>query len=254
MELLPHVTVFRRLLWMEPGLLFVVGDFRNVIEGRRAYSARHGIPAGPEEALLPLGRLLAAAALAAVSLAERESWGWTMTFDGSPHGFFCAVEPEGMLTAVVRAADPGKGLVALQRQRADEPCRQSAFEPVGDDPARAVERYFHQVEQTQTRIAVMEEEEGVLVQKLPGGDFQHVAHLRDRELAVFVHELRERGALRDMGEVLLFYECRCSERMIGDLIANLDPSSREALWGDQARLEVTCPRCGRGFVLSKRAG
>ena len=45
-----------------------------------------------------LNLMFAAAGLVAVSLPERESWGWSLSLQGSSAGLFCAIEPEGMIS------------------------------------------------------------------------------------------------------------------------------------------------------------
>jgi molecular chaperone Hsp33 len=248
------VAPYRRCLWEDAGLLVVAGDFARALLSRDAYNARYGIsPPAPRNAAV-LGRALAATGLAALSLAERESWGWSMSFAGESAGLFCAVEPEGMVCGRVIDAEPAGGLIALQRQQPGEPAVESRFEPVGGDPVRAIERYFELSMQTPTRIAVNGAGPGALVQVIPGGDFARVAALDDDDLLSLVEGLSAADALKVLDEVLLFYECRCDDQMVLEMVRSLSGEQQAEVWGDADEIEVECPRCAREFVVKRRMG
>lgn len=246
-----HLANYRRCLWQDAGLLVVAGDFGRALLSRDAYNSRHGIETPGGRGGQALERALAAAGLAALSLAERESWGWSMSFAGEGLGLFCAVEPEGMLCGRLLDAPTDGRLVAVQRQKAGEPIVESRLVPEGGDPARAVERYFEVSVQLPTRIAVSDAGPGALVQLVPGGDFARVAPLDDEVLLSLVDELSAGDALKTLDEVLLFYECRCDDGMVAGMVQSLPEDQRREVWGERATLEVECPRCGRGFLVSR---
>lgn len=248
-----HVGKYYRYLWEEKGLLTVLGHFEEVAVSRRLYEERHRIPttvAGDDV----LNRIMGAAALAAVSLSERESWGWTITLPGSPFGFFCGVEPEGMICGRVRPSENDKGAIYVQRQKGNEPMTQSFFEPGTDNPVQAVARYFEQAVQVGTRIALDTSCSGVLLQALPGGQLSAVAEIGEEQLIEQMREMAERKQLSPVGEVLIFYECRCDDDMILNMVTKLPEPQRHALWGDEKELRVECPRCGREYVVGRAKG
>ncbi len=218
---------------------------------KQLYDERHGISEVTGDERRTLERIMAAACLAAVSLAQRESWGWTLTLPGSPHGFFCGVEPEGMICGTVKEAPLEKGSVHLQRQKADGPLMESHYSPDNEDPVAAVQRYFEQVEQIRTRIALGPDGSGVLVQALPEGDFDRVTDLADEEMISLCREKARNGEFKALQEVLLFYECRCDDKMIRDMIDALPDAGRAELWGDEKELNIECPRCGRKYVIGR---
>jgi hypothetical protein len=240
-----------RHLWEERGLLVVRGDLGLLLDGKRAYDARHGIPADAASDR-DLARLLAAAALAAVSLAERESWGWTMTRPGAGFGLFCAAEPEGMLCGTARAAAPDRAVAYLQRKKGDGPLVESRFDPVDGDPAASVQRYFERVEQIPTRLAIAADGRGALVQTLPGGALAELAAADDAQLLGELAAAAEDGRARHLEDVVVFYECRCDDRVIADMIAALPEPTRRELWGAESEIAVACPRCGREFAIARR--
>jgi hypothetical protein len=248
------VAPYRRCLWEDAGLLVVAGDFARALLSRDAYNARHRIsPPDPSNAAT-LDRALAATGLAALSLAERESWGWSMSFADESAGLFCAVEPEGMICGRVLDSEPAGRLIALQRQKPGEPIVESRFEPVGGDSVRAVELYFEMSVQTPTRIAVDAAGPGALVQIIPGGDFARVDTIDDGALLSLVEQLSAEGALKVLDEVLLFYECRCNDQMVIEMMCALPDEQQREIWADSSELEIECPRCGREFVVTRRSG
>lgn len=244
---------FHRYLWNARNLLVIKGESKKIEEGRAAYNLRYGIrPSSPKHEA-QLERLMAAAGLAAVSLAERESWGFSVTLKGSGAGFFCALEPEGMVCGQVRPAEISTARVAVQRKKADELLRQSSYEPEGQDPVRAVQGYFEQSEQIATRISVTPDGRGALLQALPGSSLDSVASLNDDKVVELVEQEIAAGELQHLEEFLVFYECRCNDEMILDMLLSLPADKRAELWQDTEELEVECPRCGREFVLRKAA-
>jgi hypothetical protein len=246
-----HLGKYYRYLWKDTDLLVILGYFQEVAESKRLYEERYKIqPAFPEKEP-QLRALMSACALAAVSLSDRESWGWTMTLPGSDVGFFCAVEPEGIITATMRPAPPNHAAVYVQRHQGTAPMTQSMLEPKSDDPVKVVEQYFNQAVQTETRIVLDADASGVLVQALPGGKFETVATLEEDKLLDLCRQSAARGDFKPMGEVLIFYECRCDDQMILSMITSLPENERKAVWGDLQSLSIECPRCGREYVIER---
>jgi hypothetical protein len=249
---LKNLATFKRYLWAESSLLIIKGDIGPVLEGMREYNARFGID-NPDEAIFAtVMSLLAATGLAAVSLAERESWGWTLTLPGSADGFFVGIEPEGMMCIRVKEADTGITSVVVQRQKPKLPAVQSHYEALDAEPAKVVQRYFEEVEQTDTRLAVSPGGEGLLLHGLPGCDFGAWAAMTEDDLKEFVAKLEAQGSLKRLDEVLLFYECRCNDGMVVKMIENLPGNKRNELFGDLDEIEVECPRCGRKYRIKRK--
>jgi redox-regulated HSP33 family molecular chaperone len=246
-----RLSVCSRHLWTERSLLVVTADLAALLAGKNVYDTRYGISPDTVGDGRALDRLMAAAALAAVSLAERESWGWTLTASGAEHGLFCGVEPEGMVCGTARAADPDRAVAHLQRKKGDGPLVESRFTPSSDDPAATVQRYFLEVEQIQTRVAISDSAEGALVQALPGGALAELAPLGDEELRAELRAVIATDRAQHLDDVVVFYECRCDDVLITKMIAGLPDQARRELWGDLTEICVTCPRCGREFAVSR---
>jgi hypothetical protein len=251
MEFPEHLAHYNRYLWKSPNLIVVTGEADKIWQGRRAYHGSHAVTpeaAGPAELL---NRLFAAAGLAAVSLAQRESWGWSVSLPGMEEGFFCGVEPEGLICGCVLENKKTQGLCVVQRQGEKSPMAQSHVTLITQDPVEAVERYFEEAEQTLIRIAVDDAGRGVLLRPMPGGTFEAVNGLSDALIIERIFGLAAGGDMQHLEEVLLFYACPCSPEKIQAMITSLPADQSAQLWGDLKRLEIACPRCGRYYEVAR---
>jgi redox-regulated HSP33 family molecular chaperone len=108
------------------------------------------------------------------------------------------------------------------------------------------------VEQNVVRLAVDEQGMDVLVHVLPGGRFDKVASLSDEELIDLISHKVEHDELKQLAEVLLFYECRCHDKLILDMVGRVPEDRRKELWGNLDKLEIKCPRCDREYVINRK--
>ncbi len=251
METNTHLAHFYRYHWEKPDLIVVTGEAGEIWKGYDTYCRRYGILKSDQESTTMLGRLFAAAGLAAVSLPEPEYWGWSVTFPESSTGLFCGVEANGMMCGTVLKSNPSRNLVAVQRQAKDSPATQSRFSLITHDPVEAIERYFEDSDQTLIRIALDSQGRGALLRPLPGGNFDDIDGLTDDEIIARCFGMSSDGELKLLEEVLLFYECPCDLRQIAKMLDSLPADQQKELWGDLDRLEVSCPRCGRKYTVTR---
>jgi len=246
-----HVSHYYRYLWQGPELIVIVGDAARLWQGRSDYCEKQRIAAADPAAERAVRNLLAAAGLAAVSLPERESWGWTLALPGTGIGLFCALEPEGMACACVRTSASGADAAVVQRQKERSPLTQSHYTLRSDDSVRAVEQYFEEAAQVLVRLAVGDDGRGAFVQPMPGHGFGPVDGLDDSALVERCFALHGRDEVKLLDEVVLFYGCRCSDAMILNMVTSLPEHQRAGLWQDATSLTVNCPRCGRAYTLTR---
>jgi hypothetical protein len=248
---LKNLAKFRRYLLQDEKLLVIHGSIAPAIAGMNEYNSRYAITPSPENRNHFIQELLAAIALSAVSLSERESWGWSLTLKGMDVGFFVGVEPEGMICIKDLDADMEKASCMIQRKKAGLPMTQSHIEPRTQSPLDVVEQYFSEVEQTKTRLAIKADGEGVLVHALPEGNFDSIKELGADDLLQQITNAIKTENAKELGEVLIFYECRCSEVLISRMIANMSEQDKNDIFGDQPVVGIECPRCGRAFNIKK---
>jgi len=102
------------------------------------------------------------------------------------------------------------------------------------------------------RMEVKEDGEGILVHALPGGNFDAVRELDAHRLFSYVDSALDAGRVKELGEVLLFYECRCTDAMISRIIDNMEEADRRDMFGDLPHVEIECPRCGRKYTVASK--
>jgi hypothetical protein len=248
---LKNLAKYKRYLIEDTNLLVVRGSIAPAIDGMKVYNSRYRIEPAHEEMHSLIQELLAATALAAMSLAVRESWGWSLTFNRMNVGFFVGVEPEGMICLRVRDAEMRKASVMVQRQKAALPMTQSHINPRTGRPRDMVEQYFSEVDQTRTRLEIREDGDGILVHALPGGNFDAVKDISSDQLFMHLDNAIGAGGVKALDEVLLFYECRCSDDVIIRMIENMAERDRKDLFGDLKHVEIECPRCGRKYTMAR---
>ncbi len=248
---LKNLAKYRRYLIEDANLLVVRGSIMPIIAGMREYDSRHRITPPPEKLDALIQELLATTALSAISLADRESWGWSLTFRGMNVGFFVGIEPEGMVCLKILDAESERVSVMVQRQKAGLPMTQSHIKARTTSPRAMVEQYFAEVDQTGTRLEVRENGDGILVQALPGGNFDAVRSLDDDALFAYLDTALSGGRVKALDEVLLFYECRCSEDMIIRMVDNMSEMDRKDIFGDLPYVSIECPRCGRAYTVTR---
>jgi len=132
-----NLAHYFRYLWEEPNLIVIMGNSEEIIRGYNAYNTHYKINP-PKSAVEKLNRIFAAAGLVAVSLPERESWGWSLSLPGSDTGLFCAIEPEGMVSGRVIQTEKDKNIAVVQRQKPGSEMTQSNFTVKSSDPVKAV--------------------------------------------------------------------------------------------------------------------
>jgi len=120
-----YLSHYYRYLWQGPELIVIVGNAANLWQGLREYGEKFSIAPGDSAGGAAVQRMLAGAGLAAVSLPERESWGWTLSLPESSIGLFCAVEPEGMACVCLRESALEADAAVVQRQVEKSPLTQS---------------------------------------------------------------------------------------------------------------------------------
>ena len=243
-----HLAKYRKYLDEEEKVLVISGNIEEVLVSQHLYAQRYGLSS--EEITDNQHRLMNACALAATSLSDRESWGWTLTLPGANEGFFVGLEPEGMLCIQKKPAESEMKRVYLQRQKGDEPLTQSHFEPTSSCPVKAIAQYFNEVVQTETRI-VVQGKDGMLLQALPGADFEPFKAMADDAIFRDYTDKIAKEALKPLQEFLVFYECRCDEKMIYSMVENLPTHQKDELFSDLEIINIECPRCGRAYTASR---
>lgn len=134
----------------------------------------------------------------------------------------------------------------------------------GDTLAEALETYFTQSEQLETRLWLVADQHqavGMLLQRLPGPDtdddlWQRVEALGATLTVEEMLQLPTREILRRLfheEDVRLYdaepvsFRCSCSREKIVNMLRGLGQEESNAILAEQGKIEVTCEFCNAGY-------
>jgi len=133
--------------------------------------------------------------------------------------------------------------------RGNQPKRRSAVTFAGHDPIAGAEALYARSEQRGARFFQLGEEDYALVAEHP-----------DCDLAWFAALTPERVAVLDQTETLALLErrihrwhCGCNQARMMEVLRPAMAQDPEALFGDDPKLEIRCPRCGARHAITREA-
>lgn len=113
----------------------------------------------------------------------------------------------------------------------------------------AVERYYTQSEQRLARFFEHSPEDWVLVAAQPDCDLAWLSALD----ADAIRALDKTETLSLLETRRYRWECGCTEERMKGVLAPLMRQDPEALFGDEAAVRMSCPRCGARYEISRAA-
>ncbi len=131
--------------------------------------------------------------------------------------------------------------------RGTEVPRRSVVTFDGSEVFAAVEDYYAQSEQRPARFFLLNDEDYVFITAQPDCDLEWLAGL-DAE-TVRAIDATETLSLLETRHYR--WHCGCSEEKLLPMLATAMKVDREGLFGDDASIRVTCPRCGSGYTVSR---
>jgi molecular chaperone Hsp33 len=133
--------------------------------------------------------------------------------------------------------------------RDSQPKRRSTVSFDGSDPIVAVERFYEQSEQRLARYFQIEEEEFVMVSEHPDCDLAWLRGLTVDQ----VRDLDSTETLALLERRIYRWHCGCNEQRMLEVLAPTMLQDPEALFGDDPKLEIRCPRCGARYTITREA-
>jgi len=132
--------------------------------------------------------------------------------------------------------------------------------------ARALELYFEQSEQLETRLWLAVNDQSCaafMLQRMPGehldqDDFVRLSHLAatmtDQELhhtvpEQLLHLLFNEDTVRLFDAQEVQFGCKCSQQRVAGVLQSLGKSEMESLLQEQGRVEVNCEYCGKDYLF-----
>lgn len=247
-----ETTEVRTYFVRERNALVARADFGALYIDYYLHLAAHGLRHAPAEDQL-LKETLAALTLHCASRPQNETSAWTLNLQEPRLNLFVTGDnPNGnvignLFTSGVKERD--ENLFCAEVIAAGGPLRRSTVDFQGADIFRAVEHYYRQSEQRPARYFANGEEDFVMITAQPDCDMEWFDALD----AKAVSALDENETLSLLEQRFYDYRCGCNhERML----AMLSPMMRQdpkMLFGDEAAITISCPRCGARHKITQEA-
>jgi molecular chaperone Hsp33 len=244
----PGTVRIRRHMENEHSALLAIGDFSDLLAAwRRHVSLWEGDPDPFSHALMQDG--LAAASLHLSNRLKNEVIAWTLNLrEPRRNLFLTGGTADGHVTGRVmsegvRVEERSRLFVQVSRPRHEPHTSVTAVE--GLDLLDIFEQFYAQSEQLPARFFRLPEEIYVSIHALPGVDRDWIASL---EIA---DTLRLAGASPLIEERIFRFECGCTPEKMHRTVRALFGDKPDELFREDSRVEVSCPRCGRQWWLSR---
>jgi molecular chaperone Hsp33 len=227
-------------------------DFGELYVDYYLHQGLHGVQHKPAHDEI-LKEALAAIVLHGASRPWNETTAWTIHFQNPLLNLFVTADNQNgtvvgqLFTDSVKQFPQNRFISDVVR--GISPVRRSMVEFVDGEIFRAVERYYDMSEQRPARLFRHAEEDFVFVSAQPDCDQPWFEALNDEVIRKLDAEeemsLLERRYFR--------WECGCNQaRMLG-VLAPIFRQDADALFGDEARIRMSCPRCGAKYVITREA-
>lgn len=198
-------------------------------------------------------RALAAFTLHSASRPRNEYIAWTINFQTPLLNIFLTSDNQaGTVTGRVFDENVKEGpenLFFSDVVHGNQPKRRSTVSFEGNDPVVAVEKFYAQSEQRGARYFQLAEEEWVMLTEHPDCDVTWFRALNTDD----VRKLDQSETLAPMERRIYRWHCGCNQERMMEVLAPTMRQDPEALFGDDPKLEIRCPRCGARHAITREA-
>ncbi len=201
---------------------------------------------------------LAALTLHCASRPWNETTAWTIHFVAPLLNLFVTGDnSRGTIVGQLftdKVKDDGRNLFMSDIVRGDprrgyQPARRSVVELPEADIFPAVERYYGQSEQRPARLFRHGEEDIVMVSAHPDCDMDWFESLTDET----VRTIDQKEEITLLEKRFYRWECGCNEQRMMAVLAPTFRQNPADLFGDEATLRMSCPRCGAWYAITRES-
>jgi molecular chaperone Hsp33 len=232
--------------------LLARADFGDLFVDYYLHLSANQIAVQPEHDAM-FKRALAAFTLHCASRPWNELVAWTINFQQPLVNLFLTGDNEtGAVTGRVFDENVKEGpqnLFFADVVRGNQPKRRSAVTFEGRDPMPAVEKFYTQSEQRGARYFQLGEEDFVMLSEHPDCDLAWFRALTPEQ----VRTLDEAETLALMERRIYRWHCGCNQQRMMEVLAPTMKQDPEGLFGDEAKIEIRCPRCGARHTITREA-
>ncbi len=196
-------------------------------------------------------RALAAFTLHSASRPWTEMTAWTINVQQPLVNLFLTGDNEtGAVTGRVFDENVKEGpenLFFSDVVRAGQPKRRSAVTFKDADPITGAETFYAQSEQRGARYFQLGEEEFALVTEHPDCDLEWFRSLTTDQ----VRQLETTETVTLMERRIQRWHCGCNQKRMMEVLAPSMKHDPQALFGEDEKLEMRCPRCGARHNITR---
>ena len=200
-----------------------------------------------------LKEALAALTLHCASRPWNEAWAWTIHFREPLLNLFVTGDNRrGIIVGQIfteNVKDDGRNLFCADVVRERAESRRSTIEFERTEPFRIVEEFYRQSEQRPARYFQFGPEDFVMVSAQPGCDLAWFDSLDDES----IRKLDETETLSLLEQRSYRWGCGCSQERMFSILAPMMRQDPAALFGDEAAIRISCPRCGALHTVTREA-
>ena len=227
-------------------------DFGELFVDYYLHLSANQIKVAPEHDAM-FKRALAAFTLHCASRPWNEFIAWTINFQQPLVNLFLAGDNQaGTVTGRMFDENVKEGphnLFYADVVRGTQPARRSAVTFDGPDPIPAVEAFYRQSEQRGARYFQVGEEEFALATEHPDCDLTWFQALTPEA----VRDLEKTETLSLLERRIYRWHCGCNQERMMEVLAPVMRQDPAALFGDDPKLEMRCPRCGARHTVTREA-
>lgn len=232
--------------------LMVQADLGELFVDYYLHLGAHQLKPAPDHDAL-FKRALAAFVLHCASRPRPELVAWTINFQQPRVNLFLTADNEtGAVTGRIfdeNVRELPENVFYADVVRGRQPKRRSVVNFTGADPLRAAERFYAQSEQRGARYFELGEEEYALLTEHPDCDLAWFRALDADQ----VRGLATTETLVPLERRTYRWHCGCNQTRMLEVLAPTMRQSPEALFGDDEKLEIRCPRCGARHTVTREA-
>ncbi len=233
-------------------VLLARADFGDLFVDYYLHLSANQIRVAPEHDAM-FKRALAAFTLHCASRPWNELIAWTINFQAPLVNLFLTGDNQtGAVTGRVFEENVKEGpenLFFCDVVRGNQPKRRSTVSFEGNDPIQAVEKFYAQSEQRGARYFQLAEEDWVMISEHPDCDLTWFAALTTDQ----VRTLDQTETLALMERRIQRWHCGCNQERMMEVLAPTMRQDPEALFGEDPKLEIRCPRCGARHTITREA-
>ncbi len=245
-----NAAVVRCFLDLDRDVSIARGRFDRLFSAYRKHARKWIAPPG-EAVETMMVNALAAATLDLALRPPDEFTAWTLNIKDPPLNFFCCgdnaefIVTGRVFTRDVQTADSSR--LFMESQRPKRKPAQSSVDVDGLDVLDIFGQFYDRSEQLPSRFHRAPDDEFFLIRGLPQVDQEWLRGLDVQKAVKYLD-----AEFTQTDERIYRFRCGCNFKTILKVVRGMYKDNAEELFLGEEKVEVSCPRCGRRWWLSRK--